>query len=208
MNADISTMGYQQWIRFLFDHAVAENTDHEASWYHDVICEVSNPEALVIHTTRMCHEMPLIGKEYSPDQIDIGVWCLLGSNADFGACLLDATVPLDARKSCIQSMYDVFEAYVPTLKTVPTCFTMWWDLVCDNGFWSTMRSRNHPVESADSDPQKAIDDAARALARAEKLLSGELVNREEDRQAHFTTAVRAESQSRPVLHDPAVRALL
>jgi hypothetical protein len=168
MDVDISVMGYEQWIRFMFDRPIPKDPDREDPWHFLVNCEVSAPEKLVAHVTRLCREMPLIGKRYEPNQIDEGIWCLLGSNVHFGACLMDTTVFVDARKHCIQSMYHVFELYVPALTIVPNCFDMWWDLICHDGFWQTVQSRLHPVNFAETDP-----------------LSGERVNNEEERQAYL-----------------------
>jgi hypothetical protein len=183
MDVDISVMGYEQWIRFLFDRTIPENSDREDPWHFLVNCEVSAPEKLVAHVDRLCQEMPLIGKRFAPNQIDEGIWCLLGSNAQFGTVLMDAAIALDARKGCIRSMYHVFESYVPTLKIVPSCFEMWWDLICHDGFWPTVQLRLHPINFAEIDPQKAIEDAAQVMDKARKIIAGEEVNSEEESQA-------------------------
>jgi hypothetical protein len=183
VDVDISMMGYEQWIRFLFDRPIPKDAEQEDPWHFRVNCEVTDQEKLVTHVTRLCQEMPLIGKQYAPNQIDEGMWCLLGSNVQFGTFLMDPAVSLEARKCCIQSMYRVFELYVPTLTVVPTCFDMWWDLICHDGFWPAVRSRLHPVSFADVDPRKALEDAVQVMDKADKLLSGELVNNEEERLA-------------------------
>lgn len=182
MDVDISLMGYEQWVRFLFEHPVPEEGNYESSWKDNITCEVSQPVALIEHVTRMCGELVQIGQRYTAEQVDQGIWFLLSYPAELGLFLLNTEVPVEQRIECVRAMYRVYADYVTILKSpVPNCFDMWWDLICAS-FWSTVRHRLQPINLAEIDLEKVVQDAAAALMCADKVLSGEVVNSEDRRQ--------------------------
>jgi hypothetical protein len=182
MDVDISLMGYEQWVRFVFEHPVPEDAERAASWYDKIACAASQPATLVGHFTRMCGESVQIGQRYTVEQVDQGIWFLLSHPARFGRLLTDAGVPLERRLECIRAMYRVYAEYVTTIKSVvPNGFDMWWDLICSD-FWANVQQRCRPINIAELDVGELMRQATEVLRRAEQVLSGEVVNSEDARQ--------------------------
>ena len=182
MDIDISLMGYDQWVRFLFEHPVPEDEDHESKWSNDITCEVSQPAGLIRHVTRMCRELTQIGQRYTAAQVDQGIWFLLSYPGEFGPFLLHTQVPIERRLECIRAMYQVYSDYVTTLPSpIPNCFDMWWDLICHD-FWSKVEQRLKPINLVDTNLGKLIQDANAAIDLATRALSDEIVIAADKRQ--------------------------
>jgi hypothetical protein len=132
---DISLIPYDEWVAFVFNHPVP-NPPEDTDWYWEFSFEVSKPSQLVEHFTRLCNEFLKLIKQYTPAQVDRGIWCLLGARLDFGQYLRDEQIPVEARKLCVRSMYRVFADFVSKsdVKEMETCFWMWWDILLD-GFY-------------------------------------------------------------------------
>jgi hypothetical protein len=104
------------------------------NWYWSQEWSVSRPTALLAQVTRLCSEFSKATSPYSPQQIDQGVWFLLGACIDLPSMLCDPDVPWRDRKACIASMPAVYSTYVaafPADVPLETCFDMWFDLLGD-----------------------------------------------------------------------------
>ena len=85
---------------------------------------------MVVLATQLFLDFEAIGRRYSQQQIEQGVWFLLSYPFSLGDCLDDEGVPLDLRLACLEAMIVPFRDY---LQTTPDedegSFYMWWDLV-------------------------------------------------------------------------------
>jgi len=85
---------------------------------------------MVVLATQLFLDIEAIGKRYSREQIDQGLWFLLSYPYSLGDYLDDEAVPLDLRLACLAAMIVPFRDY---LQTTPDddegAFYMWWDLV-------------------------------------------------------------------------------
>jgi len=135
---NISLMPYDEWLTFVFDRSVPKDRLKGSDWYWEFRFDVSDPSQLVEHVTRLCNEFPQLIERYTLPQIDQGIWFILGPAVDFGQYLRDEQVSLDARRSCIRSMYRVFADFVSKsdVEEMETSFWMWWDLLLEGFYFS------------------------------------------------------------------------
>jgi hypothetical protein len=131
---NVSIENYDDWLDLVFAHAVSEN-----EWYFAELLDfdVSNSAILVQHFTRMCREFKDVAETYTLEELNQGIWFLLGPCIEFGQYLLDDEVNETPRLSCIQSMYHVYaDVVAPSeVEEMENCFDMWWDMLC-GAFWS------------------------------------------------------------------------
>jgi hypothetical protein len=130
---DISTMDYDRWLLFAFDHPAPDSREPGEAWYWDYGFELfhpSQPSRLVEHVTRLCDQFVEVVNAYSLAEVDQGIWFLLGA-CDFGQYLRNPQISRDLRKSCVQSMYRVFADFVAVsdVEVMENCFEMWWDML-------------------------------------------------------------------------------
>jgi len=133
---DLSIMPYDEWLLFVFDHPVSNRWESDKEWYWQYQYEISEPSQLVEHFTLLCNQFVSITKKYSLPQIDQGIWFILGACIFFGQYLRKPEVPIEARKTCVESMYRVFADFVSKsdIEEMENCFWMWWDILLD-GFY-------------------------------------------------------------------------
>jgi hypothetical protein len=146
---DLSGLAYEPWLRQVFDHPVCAEKEEEWYWSEEWI--VSEPVTLLQHVTRLCREFSIATSRYSHQQIDQGIWFLLGGCIDFPTILIDHALPWPPRQECIASMPFVYSRYVATFPPdVPleTCFDMWFDLVGDAVTWMPDSAEKERVAEA------------------------------------------------------------
>ena len=137
---DISLMSYDEWLAFVFDHSVPKDRLNCSNWYWEFRFDVSKSSQLVEHVTRLCNGFPQLIDRYTLRQIDQGIWFILGPCIDFGQYLRDEQISLEARRSCIHSMYKVFADFVSKseVEEMETCFWMWWDILLEGFYFSDL----------------------------------------------------------------------
>jgi hypothetical protein len=128
---DLTLLSYEDWIVFVFDHPVHENSTKEAWYWQDGRdFKSSNASTSVAYLTRMCREMPILSNRFTLPQINQGVWFLF-SGFPCTDAIYDRSVPLSTRIDCIKSMFIPFEKIVAgsMVEEMENCFEMWWDLL-------------------------------------------------------------------------------
>lgn len=137
---DISLMPYDEWLSFVFDHPVRNNSPQDG-WYskrdYNLSVFVSNPAQLVEHVTRLCHDFTKLVDTYSLPQINLGLWFVIGPTVDLGQYLREKDVLIEVRKSCVRSMYRVYADFVSQsdAEEMETIFYMWWDMLLCAFYW-------------------------------------------------------------------------
>ncbi|PWT80027.1 MAG: hypothetical protein C5B44_05980 [Acidobacteria bacterium] len=128
---DISTISYDEWLTFVFDHPVPDNALQPTDWYWEFNYEVSNVAQLIKYVTDLCNSFSKVSEIYSLPQLDQGIWFVIGPCIDFGQYLRNKDVSIDLRQSCVRAMYWVYADFVSKrkLQETQTCFWMWWDLL-------------------------------------------------------------------------------
>jgi hypothetical protein len=131
------TLDFGQWVQHVFDHPVAK-----PQWYFQ-IGKTWNGEPLltVQHLTRLFESPERLLTDYSPEQLEQGLWYLAGETQPFMQALVDDSVPWPIRQRgllAIQTFYEKFFAvacsdelgHLCTATSTPingACY-MWWDL--------------------------------------------------------------------------------
>jgi hypothetical protein len=168
---DLSTMTYEDWLRFVFDHPADANESPLSAWYYadDVSFTFwsAEPARAVAHLTRLFREFADIGRRYSIWQVAQGIDLLIGSRTEFHENIWEECVPLAERVACVRAMYHVYADFVAISDEpiMPHCFDMWWDRLASS-FWSGVRTGGG-VPSDAIDPERLFDVVSRFGAALE-----------------------------------------
>jgi hypothetical protein len=101
---------FEEWILFTFDHSVEGPV-----WYHAFDDDLwDGPAAVTIaYLTQLFTEPDPALDGYSDEQIGQGLWYLVGFGAgDYLRTLLDPTVPLADRLTCIAAIPTLFDKLI------------------------------------------------------------------------------------------------
>jgi hypothetical protein len=92
---------------------------------------VTDPQAFLHRTTRMFRAFGDLGPRFSMEQIEYGLWNLLGCPFSLGERLRDNAIAPAEREQCITAMMVPFRHYYATVadQFQGTAFFMWWDLI-------------------------------------------------------------------------------
>jgi hypothetical protein len=151
-DVDISLLPYHQWLNFLFNHPVPERSLDGNDWYWEYDYEVSSPSQLVDHVTKLCKEFAAVSKIYTLAQLNQGIWFIVGPCIDFGQYLRDTTATLEARRSCVGAMYNVYADFVSKseVEEMETCFWMWWDILLEGFYMYETKPKDEDTREIES----------------------------------------------------------
>jgi hypothetical protein len=131
-------LAFDQWVKHVFDHPAAK-----PQWYFQIDQETWDGEPLltVQHLTRLFESPERLLKDYSPPQLEQGLWYLAGEGQPFMQSLLDDVVRWPIRQQgllSIRAFYEKFFAVACSDELGHLCRTastpvngacyMWWDL--------------------------------------------------------------------------------
>jgi hypothetical protein len=122
---DPSHFDDESFARFFFDRPVCRHSsDERLLEAHD---ERQDPEEIpfLARASVLFENFAEIGARFSPEQIDQGLWYLLG-RFRLGDMLHSADVPLETRQETIRAMFYPFSHFA---NAGVEAFFMWWDLV-------------------------------------------------------------------------------
>lgn len=132
---DISTLSYDDWLKFVFDHPVHDKwlssgvnrPVGEPPWYFldEWQYDVSDPSLILSYLTRLFRNPTVLLDRFSLPQIDQGFWFIPESEGLMWTILLP-NVAWDIRRSAIRSIEDLFELLFAKVK-VETATYMWGD---------------------------------------------------------------------------------
>jgi hypothetical protein len=120
----IDSRGYsfEEWLRFVFDHPVAD-----PAWNLAPDIEiVSDPRSEVGFATRLFQDPVRSLRAYSREQVNQGLWLLLCHQ--LCEWLWDDEIPLQLRLECIGAMPTFFREII-AVRPVGDVDYMWWDLI-------------------------------------------------------------------------------
>ena len=139
---DLSSKTFEQFLDFFFGREAVPDEKQFDYLLRDASgelydrAELSKPEVVIRHLTRLFREFGRIAPLYTLRQIDQGVWGILGEKLRLYQLLWDSTIPFEQRARCIRSMHSVYSDFVSKsqVEVMENCFDMWWDLIL-YGFW-------------------------------------------------------------------------
>ncbi len=108
-------IGFEEWIRHIFDHEVAK-----PAWYWEDDAPYWNcdtfPDRTVEYLNRLFLNSGSLSDCFSPDQIGQGFWYLIGSScSNYMHSLLDEKVDLRSRLKCVAAINVLFEKCFATV---------------------------------------------------------------------------------------------
>lgn len=182
---NLSPVSYQIWLKLVFAPLVSEKNESglpecesEGDW-RDADFHISNPTRLTEHMTRLCREFRSVANFYTLEQINRGIWFLLGTQVEFGKVLADIKVPTEKRVEYVRAVFFVYADFVAPseVEEMENCFDMWWDLLCTD-FWGAhlWRLKGDEImeqmqrEDEDSDARLSLEEKKR-WEQMEEILS-------------------------------------
>ena len=156
---DVSLLSYEEWINYFFERRLLK----KGEFFSEVFCpqgttwRVGRPERIVEYLTRLCLGFTELGRTYSLEQINQGIWASIGGELDLSQSIWKAKVPLTERLSCIHSMVRPYADYLQghPVSVMENCFFMWFDMVC-HGFWSVI-GREKTYEALTPEEKRLLD---------------------------------------------------
>ena len=107
MGQGLSDITFEEWIIHIFDHQVTDPAwywDKDAEWWD------YSPEDAIDYMTRFFENAGAILTPYSDAQINVSLWYMASNAAsDYMRVLEDSAVPIDARKQCIQAIFNLYQ---------------------------------------------------------------------------------------------------
>lgn len=127
------------WLRAAFDHPVSEPEWYWAEDFDDNWEALGLSDEVVVAYLTTLFRDPSRLEGFSLPQVAQGIWFLVGESSPAQAChaLLQPTVSLDARVTCVRSIADFFRLFVARAAPGPaakdsdpfhTACYMWWDV--------------------------------------------------------------------------------
>ena len=126
------------FARFWFDRPIPLNpvdTPVLEGDLDDDVQDLADPVAFLKKATALFHRFASIGRSFSEEQIDQGLWFLFGNPFSAGKHLWGNAVPLDIRLECVRSMIHPFRDYYHSVSDQfqGEFFFMWWDMLLHHG---------------------------------------------------------------------------
>ena len=127
---DISTLNYDEWLSFVFDHPIHEPLWHfSGEWGYDV----SNPEKTLGYITQLFKNPAILLKRFSLPHIEQGFWFLPSPNGLMWLLVLP-TIPWEARREAIRSIGTLFNTLFSQVELNNSVY-MWWDSLIEYCAW-------------------------------------------------------------------------
>lgn len=150
-------LNFEQWVQHVFDHPITD-----PPWHFQIDQEIWDGEPLVTvqHMTRLFESPERLLKDYSPEQLEQGLWYIGGAGTPFTQALLDETVSWPLRRQGLQSIrtfYDKFFAVACTDELGHLCRTTWTPVnrACYM-WWDLFPSWGHPEDPARHEEDQTV----------------------------------------------------
>ena len=142
LRGNIASLDADGLARLLFARPVCQHDDDKALLEGDDGCEHEHNEAGFVRTlTELFEGFGSLAARFSCEQVEQGLWFVLGEPFWLHETLLERRVPLESRARCVRAMIHPFrDYYLPRDASFSgDAFFMWWDLALS-------RSADQPSE--------------------------------------------------------------
>jgi hypothetical protein len=122
----------EQFARFFFARPVAAgDRDKQLLDGDPHAVEIKDPAKFVGFAARLFRNFGEIAPRYSMQQVEQGLWYLLGHAFSLGDFLFSCKLPLDLQEECVRAMLCPFRDYYARVSQdfEGTFFYMWWDIL-------------------------------------------------------------------------------
>jgi hypothetical protein len=131
LRSDMASLDADGLARLLFARPVCQHNDDKALLEGDDGCEHEHDEAAFVRTlTELFEDFGRLAAQFSCEQVEQGLWFVLGQPFWLHDALLERTLPLESRERCVRAMVHPFrDYYLPREASfLGNVFFMWWDL--------------------------------------------------------------------------------
>lgn len=135
LGSDTSQLDPAGMAQFLFARPVCQfDADQSLLTGEDCRDEGPHPPVFILQITGLFREFGLFSKAYSPEQIEQGLWFLLGHHFRLFDIISDGQVTSESRTQCLRSMAVPFRDYYQHSagSFEGSAFFMWWDFASDS----------------------------------------------------------------------------
>jgi len=130
IDQDPSHFDDESFMRFFFDRPVClHDSDGELLEAQDKDQGDPDRVSLLDKVSALFEQFGNVGRRYSQEQIEQGLWHLIGNPILLGVILCSKDVPLEARQKTIRAMIYPFSQYCAVVGEAfqGAAFFMWWD---------------------------------------------------------------------------------
>ena len=135
IRADLREATLDELIDFVFDHPEprldADGRREDWNWTVDLEVEIDAAHQLTLMTELFRGAAARL-RQFSPAQIDQGLWFMFGAGGSewFSALLADRELPWPARRAVIRALYDLYDGLLAHIE-VESARYMLWDMLLD-----------------------------------------------------------------------------
>ena len=133
LRGDMASLDAAGLARHLFARPVCQHNEDRAWLESDDGCgQEHDAEAFVRTLTALFDDFGTLAAPFSRDQVDQGLWFVLGHPFWLHNALVDPNISLESRERCVRAMIHPFRDYYLLDDGAPIegdVFFMWWDLV-------------------------------------------------------------------------------
>jgi hypothetical protein len=131
LRSNIASLDADALARLLFARPVCQHDDDKPLLDGDDGCEHEHDEAAFVRTlTALFEDSGRLAAQFSCEQVEQGLWFVLGHPFWLHDALLERRLPLESRERCVRAMLHPFRDYYLPRDTSFSgdVFFMWWDL--------------------------------------------------------------------------------
>jgi hypothetical protein len=131
LRSDMASLDAHGLARLLFARPVCQHDDDRALLEGDDGCDREHDEAIFVRTvTELFEDFAGLAGQFSCEQVEQGLWFVLGWPFRLHDALVDRGLPLESRARCVRAMIHPFRDYylVRDASFSGDVFFMWWDL--------------------------------------------------------------------------------
>lgn len=131
LRSNMASLDADGLARLLFARPVCQHDDDKALLEVDDGCEHEHDVAAFVRTlTELFEDFGKLAVQFSCEQVEQGLWFVLGQPFWLHDALLERRLPLESRERCVRAMIHPFrDYYLPRDASFSgNVFFMWWDL--------------------------------------------------------------------------------
>lgn len=131
LRRDMASLHAHGLARLLFARPVCQRRDDRVLLEGDDECNHEHDEAVFVQTvTELFEDFGRLASPFSPEQVDQGLWFVLGEPFWLQDRLVNRNIAIESRQRCVRAMIHPFrDYYLPQDTPISEdVFFMWWDL--------------------------------------------------------------------------------
>jgi len=122
MNVDLRTARVEELAKAVFDHPASEDPDEP--WYFGDVCFEVEPAHQIDLLAELFQGAPGHFQDYRTDQVEQGLWCMMGAvhHQAFCGLVWSPTLPLSGRLNVVSSIFVLYDQVLASYPYEPIDF--------------------------------------------------------------------------------------